>query len=234
MAKAQKKVARSSKGAFRGVTLVRSGTGGLTIKLSDFKGVDVTIIADGNVRIAKKPRVEEQTNDQGNDGDVIIASLDIKAYYVDDVLPDGWTVGPLSPTTGMPVKIEPVESALKGYQTWHKGQDRAKKMRGQGHARARQPDVDELNALYNGVVKAFRNDNTQFNTSGFYPYGLYWASRPLPMDPLSARVQYFRDGATRADCGDKDDPYALVRIIADLPHIILLNKKDEVIYAPQP
>jgi len=130
-----------------------------------------------------------------------------QAYNIGDVLPDGWVVGPVSPETGIVMAIEPAENALDGYQTWYAGEDHAVKLlHDQGHANARQPTDTELNTIYNEVVEAGRNDNTEFdNTSdsnlyGAYRSGMYWSSTLAPdlSLPDLARIRFFNDGGRRA------------------------------------
>lgn len=217
---AARKRMRSLRGEFKGISLSRSETGALTVDVSSLSDVDVTVIKNGNGRVVKFSAAEEQTNAQGNNERVINASVDKRAYNIGDVLPDGWVVGPVSPTTGKPIAIEPVAGALDGYKTWHEGKDHAKTLRGQGHASARQPDADELNALYNGVVKAGRNRNAQFNTSGSIPFfGKYWSSTPHRSISDSARLQYFGDGVRNWHF--KDSARARVRCVRDEPAIAL-------------
>jgi hypothetical protein len=231
MAKAQENIAqRSLRGAFEGITLQRSETGALTVDVSALNGVNVTVITNGNGRVMKLTPVEEQANAQGHDEGVINASVDKRAYNVGDVLPDGWIVGPVSPTTSKPIAIEPVAGALEGYQTWYKGEDHAKELRGQGHAGARQPDADELSALYNGVVKAGRNQNARFNTSGSVPYGGYWSSTPHRYVPGFARMQYFDAGYRFWHF--KGGASAQVRLVKDLENITLLGDDGKILYQP--
>lgn len=115
-----------------------------------------------------------------------------QAYKVDDVLPDGWVVGPRSPETGIVMHLEPVSGALDGYRTWNQGEEHAAALRGQGHANARQPSDSELKAIYKAVVKAGRNGNAKLNTSGSTPYGSYW-TRTTTRDG-GAWIQYFDSG----------------------------------------
>ncbi len=178
------------KGVFEGVTLQKSETSGLTIDLSALKGVDVTILTDGTIKL--KAPAREQTNEPC----VINGAVDQRAYNIGDVLPDGWIVGPVSPDTGIVMAIEPVAGALDGYQTWHKGENHAAELRRKGHANARQPSDVELNAIYNGVVQAGRNDNARFDTSDTIPYGQYWTSKQKPNAQKEALVQYLKAGGT--------------------------------------
>lgn len=223
MKKAEEKTVfrRSLSGYFKGITLSRSEDG-LTIDVSSLNGVDVTVITNGNGRVVKYSLAEEQTNAVG----VISSSINTQAYNIGDVLPDGWIVGPISPTTSKPIAIEPVAGALEGYQTWYKGEDHAKGLHDQGHADARQPDADELNALYNGVVKAGRNQNAQldttaFDTSGSNPYGNYWSSTPDQDNPHTAWMQYFDDGSRYLYF--KVRAKARVRCVRDEPGLTLAS-----------
>lgn len=210
--------------SINGVTLIIDADGRPTLKASG----DATIITNGNITaystdgnvtaytngtvqlIAPAP---EQTNG-------LAATVTKQAYNIGDVLPDGWIVGPVSPDTGIVMSIEPVAGALDGYKTWHQGEKRAAELRGKGNANARQPSDNELNALYNDVVKAGRNSNAQFNTSDSSPYGGYWASTTHPDDRDDvARVQYFDDGGR--SWVYKDGAGARVRCVRDEPKLSL-------------
>jgi hypothetical protein len=154
---------------------------------------------------------------------VINASVDKRAYNIGDVLPDDWVVGPRSPKTGIVMAIEPVSTALDGYKTWHQGEDHAAELRGQGHANARQPSADdnndELNAIYNDVVKAGRNSNAKLNTSGSDPCGKYCSGTTEPGQRDSIRIQYFDDGTKYLSF--KVDALARVRCVRDEPGLTL-------------
>lgn len=184
---------------------------GVCIEVS--AGGDIVAYTNGSVKLrppanGEMPSAEER----------VTASVNKQAYNIGDVLPDGWVVGPMSPTTGKPMAIEPVSGALKGYETWHKGEEHAEALRIQGHTGARQPDFDELNAIYNGVVKAGRNRNAQFDVSGFKPYSGYWSSTTLPVLRRFARVRFFSESPT---WHSKDDAYAHVRCVRDEPGLTL-------------
>jgi len=204
-------------GAFEGVTLQKSAPASLTVDLSALNGVDVTIITGGTVQL--KAPATEQTNEKG----VIHTSVDTRAYNIGDVLPDGWIVGPVSPDTGIVMAIEPVAGALDGLHLWHKGRDHAAELRGKGHANARQPTTKELNAIYNDVVKAGRNDHAQFNTRNHCPHGVYWTCMLHQDHRELRRVQYFSNG--RQDWHYKDRTqgtiyekyHARVRCVRDEP-----------------
>ena len=230
MAKAatQEATERRLKGDFKGVTLIRAENGDLTVKISDLSGsqitfdvadlngVDATIIASGGAKIVKQVRVEKQDNVL----ETTQSSVDAKAYSIGDTLPDGWVVGGTSPTTGKIFSVEPVAGALDRYQTWHTGEDRAKTLLAEGHENARQPDMAELNVLYNDVVRADRNQNAQLNTRGSSPFGIYWSSEAHPANPDIARVQYFGDGCCRG-ASYKDNAIARVRCVRDEPGLTL-------------
>lgn len=204
-----KPATRQLKGDFQGITLERSATGALSIDVSALNGVDVTIVTNGDGRIVKQAPVEEAAN----------ISVYKRAYKIGAVLPDGWIVGPVSPTTGKPIAIEPVAGALEGLQTWYRGEDHAKELRGQGHAGARQPDTAELNALFRGFTKATSNQHAQFDTSGSNRYGMYWSSAPDRRGPDSARVQCFNGNSKPWPL--KSYASARVRCVRDEPRIKL-------------
>lgn len=203
---------------FEGVTLRKSETGSLTVDFSALNGVDVTVITGAN-KVQLTPAGEQTPKESG----ALAATVTKQAYNIGDVLPDGWVVGPRSPKTGIVMAIEPVSGALDGYKTWHQGEDHAKELREQGHANARQPSAnnnnDELNAIYNEVVKAGRNGNAKLNTSGYYPYGGYWSGKMLPDDRGDAPVQCFGGGGRF--WGFKGDAYARVRCVRDEPGLTL-------------
>lgn len=240
---------------FTGVTLRKSDTGSLTVDLSAFNGVDVTIITDSTVQPNPEPLhaprwifaagvlafaagcaipgsvpprdqrtpMDDMNDTKGNEPDVIYTSLDKRAYRIGDVLPDGWVVGPRSPKTGIVMSLEPVSGALDGYKTWYQGEDHAKELREQGHANARQPSADnnndELNAIYNEVVKAGRNDNARLNTFDFHPFGKYWSGTTGPVFRGLARIQSLGSGLRFVLY--KDDAFARVRCVRDEPGLTL-------------
>lgn len=143
----------------------------------------------------------------------ITATVTKQAYNIGDVLPDGWIVGPVSPDTGLVIAIEPESGAPDGYATWHQGQNHAAELRGKGHANARQPSENELNAIYNDLVKAGRNGNAQFNISGSDLGCGYWASTTGPLGWGRARIQCFNDGFQ--SCGYKNGAHARARCVRD-------------------
>lgn len=143
-------------------------------------------------------------------------SVDPKtAYSVGDSLPDGWVVAGISPTTGKPFSMEPASGALEGYYTWYKGEAHAKKLRKAGNKNARQPDDNELNAIYRNVVNAGRNQNSKLNTRVSDPFGRYWSSTPDPVGADYARLQYLDDGGR--DWSYKGYTGARVRVVRDEP-----------------
>lgn len=209
-----------------GITLMIDADGRPTLKASG----DATIITNGNITaystdgnvtaytngtVQLKAPAPEQTNGTN-------ATVTKQAYNIGDVLPDGWIVGPVSPDTDIVMSIEPVSGALDDYKTWHQGEKRAAELCGKGNANARQPSDNELNALYNDVVKAGRNNNAQFNTSGsvpYGPYGAYWSSTTGPSSRVIARVQYLDDGNRVWDY--KNNVAACVRCVRDESGITL-------------
>ncbi len=172
---------------------------------------------------AVKQEFEGPTREQTNEPDVINASVDKRAYNIGDVLPDGWVVGPCSPKTGIVMALEPVAGALDGYKTWHEGEKHATALCSQGHANARQPcaddDNDELNVIYNEVVKAGRNGNAKLNTSGSDLEDKYWSGTTVPGNPRHARVRYLDDGFSLANYTDA--AHARVRCVRDEPGLKL-------------
>lgn len=152
-----------------------------------------------------------------------MAEVTKKAYNIGDVLPDGWVVGPVSPDTGIVMAIEPVSGILEGDSTWYQGDDHAAALRSKGQTNARQPSTNELNAIYNDVVKAGRNSAAQFDVSPLNydsPFGLYWSSTTAPNpDQAYAQVQYFSDGLRV--WGFKEYANARVRCVRDEPGLTL-------------
>lgn len=216
-------MAKAVKQEFEGV-VSSDGNGHIVISLSDLPA-DAGFIIEGlkGRSVQFRELAREQTPEQNNVPGVINASVDKRVYNIGDALPDGWVVGPRSPKTGIVMSLEPVAGALDGYKTWHQGQDHAAELRGQGHANARQPSADgnsdELNAIYNDVVKAGRNGNAKLNTSGSSPFGEYWSSTTHPVIRASARMQYFGDGDRHWDF--KDGACARVRCVRDEPGLTL-------------
>lgn len=184
-----------------------------------WNGAAVTIIGNADGISIKQTPVKEPTNEAG----AIKTSVDKRAYNVGDVLPDGWVVGPRSPQTGIVMAIEPVSGALEGYKTWYQGEDHAKELREKGNANARQPGADnnndELNSIFNEVVKAGRNQKAQFNASGSDPYGRYWSGTSHPVYRDYARMQYFGDGIRGGYF--KVYAYARVRCVRDEPGLMV-------------
>jgi hypothetical protein len=182
---------------------------------------NVTAYTNGTVQV--KAPAPEQTNALTATVTEKVYTIDdvIPAYNIGDVLPDGWVVGPRSPRTGIVMSLEPASTALDGYKTWYQGEDHAKDLREQGHTNARQPSADnnnnELNAIYNEVVKAGRNGNAQLNTSDSGPYGIYWSSTTAGPGPdrqdLMAVQKFLIDGTVCIDY--KDDATARVRCVRD-------------------
>jgi len=205
------------------MTLVIDADGKPTLKTSG----DATIITNGNITaystdgnvtayingtVQLKASAPEQTNG-------LAAAVTKQACNIGDVLPDGWVVGPVSPDTGFVMSIEPAAGALYGYKTWYQGQARAAELRGQGNANARQPSRNELNALYNNIVKAEHNGNAKFGESVFGPFGEFWSSTTLLFTQGGARIQFFDNGAR--DWHYKDLATARVRCVRDEPKLSL-------------
>ena len=149
------------------------------------------------------------------------APIKKKTYQIGDVLPDGWIVGPVSPTTHKVIAIESPKTAPQEYRRWHAGESHAEKLRTQGHTNARQPNSNELTALYNEIVKADRNQAAQLNTE---PYiGKYWASDSPQSAGRQPNIAYIQrlDSGVRAE-EFKDDVIARVRCIRDEPELQLI------------
>ena len=193
-------------------------------KIIRVNGATITAMPDGIIAIdtpvqLKAPAAEKTPKESG----ALAATVTKQAYNIGDVLPDGWVVGPRSPKTGIVMAIEPVSGALDGYRTWYRGEDHAADLRGKGHANARQPSADgnndELNAIYNEVVKAGRNGNAKLNTSGSNPYGRYWSGTTDPDSRDDARMQYLNGGYRLWSF--KGDAFARVRCVRDEPGLTL-------------
>lgn len=140
---------------------------------------------------------------------------DPNAHEIGAKLSDGWIVMGVSPDTGDVFSAEPVLHVLKGYQSWHSGENRAHKLRKAGHDNARQPSPGELSAIYNHVIKAHRNHHADFNTSTCTPYGVYWGAIQKPGAANDAWVQYMDDG--RSNFGITRFSNARVRCVRDEP-----------------
>lgn len=185
--------------------------GEVEVELTD--GGGFTLKKDGNEVLSYKPFSADAT--------IAAIRVDEKtAYKVGSSLPDGWIVGPVSPDTGHPVSFEPAVGALEGYQTWHKGEEHAAQLRGQGHANARQPSAGEWTAAYNEVVRAGRNQEAKLNTSDSYPSATYWTSASYPANPDHARTQRL-DNGDKGRC-NKNEAAARVRCIRNEPGVNLL------------
>ena len=208
-------------GAFKdvtGVTVSRSEMGAVTLDLSALN-VGVEILTNDDVRIV------EQNPANNNKLGVIKTSVDKKVYNIGDVLPDGWIVGPISPTTGNPIAIEPKSGALDGNQTLQAGKDHAKKLRKQrGNETACLPDRDTLHEIYNEIVVAGHNGEAEFDIEdGEWP-DKYWSSTPHPTVSGRVGVHYFSNGIENwFYTGDSKD--ARVRCIRDAPEISLAVPK---------
>ena len=206
----ENQAARSLRGDFKGITVIRSEGGALTVDVSALGDIDVTVVTSGHGKVMKQTLVEELDNTQ---------TVTKEAYNIGDILPDGWVVMGISLDTDMPFSCEPKESALDGYQAWRTGENHALALREAGNLNARQPTDKELNTIWEGVVKACRNDNAKLNTSGSRPYGKYWSSAPNLSCPDHMRFQYLDSG--RREWGLKNDR-ARVRAVRDEPRIKIL------------
>ena len=207
-------------GAFGPVSI---NVNGLEISV-DAKG-NATIITDGTVTAYGRNIIAHSDNvtikpvtETGSKG-ALETSMDPQACNIGDKLPDGWIIMGVSPDTGEVFSAEPEANVLDGYQTWHKGEERAKDLRDAGHKNARQASKEELSVIYNDVVKAGCNDNAKFNTSGSFPYGIYWSSTQGRDGPDFAWVQYLDDGHRL--WLHKDDACARVRCVRDEPGLKL-------------
>ena len=175
-----------------------------------FNAFHTIITAYLPLKVMNKPNVPSPT-----DG-VEDVNLQL-AYQVGDVLPDGWIVGPVCPVTGKSIAIEPVSGSLEGLQAWHEGEVHALLLREEDHMRARQPDNGELRAIYNSIVIANRNINTQFNTSRSGSY--YWSGTSSPhYSGADARIQYFGEGGN-SYWDFKKFSAARVRFVRDEPDL---------------
>lgn len=201
---------------------VSIGINGLEISVDEQGNATIitngTITAHGKSIIAHSDNVKIKPATETSAEEASETPLDPKTFNIGDELPDGWVIMGISPDTGEVFSAEPEADALDGYQTWYKGYERAKYLRDAGNKGARQPSKEELSVIYNDVVKAGRNDNAKFNTSGSFPCGKYWSSS-LVQDhrgiPCFARFQYLGDGSRSWD--RKGDTDARVRCIRDEP-----------------
>ena len=168
--------------------------GGIHFKWTDGHGFKL-------MREVKNEGLVEILNYSPADSDTLVKFDEKTAYNVGDVLPDGWIVGPVSRTTGNPIAIEPIESALKGHQTWEGACKHVEELSKQGHLNVRNADYEELTSIFNVMVKHGRNKDTAFETSELapdgskgYPWAAYWSS-PDKNDLSSfARAVFFDRG----------------------------------------
>lgn len=211
---------------FDGVTLARTENG-LIVDVSSLSGVDVTVILGGDNRIVK------QTPVCGSEI-VFNTFLDKQAYCIGDVLPDGWIVGPVSPTTGKPISIQPSAELLEGCQTWYDGENFVKQLCSQGYAGARQPDEGELTAIFTQIMDKQRNLHAKFSLSDDR---WIWTSSPVEGCPDQAvAMQYdLYEGGGNVRFPHKENPYGHVRIVRDQEDIMIIDsEKSQVLYCPEP
>ena len=199
---------------------VKLENGGFTVDITNGNitvyGGNATAHTDGTVQL-KAPTAE-----QNNVLETTQSSVDTKAYSIGDALPDGWVVGGISPTTGAIFSVEPVTSALDGYQTWYIGEDRAKTLLAEGHENARQPDMAEWYALHDNIVKADRNQEARIDTRND-PSGQYWSSETHPKNSCYARLQYFDNGGAQG-LSVKGSTICYIRCVRDEPGLTLAYK----------
>lgn len=217
MAKPNEEPTQSSlKDDFSIVTIERSDNGVLTIDVSSLGDTDIDVITTGKGLVRERVKITATDNTTYE----TTTSIEPKTYKICDILPDGWIVGPISPTTGKPIAIEPTAEALQGYLSWHEGEKHAKHRRDQGHAGARQADFDELRVLFHEVAEKLPcNQVARFNRRGHPPYGKYWLSSEYFKDRQFAHLRLFGFGHDHWDHKDKRAAY--VRIIRDEPNLKL-------------
>lgn len=178
--------------------------------------IDASLLPPGTgieIRENTDTQLRAPAVEQDNDRNLTESSVTKAAYNIGDKLDNGWIVGPVSPTTGHVMVIEPVESALEGYQTWYKGEEHAKELD------ARQPDENELNTLYNEVVKAGHNQHARLDAGADFSLVSHWSSSSHPNYSCFARIRYFFNGPSAWK--HKDLRTALVRVVRDAPELTL-------------
>lgn len=148
-----------------------------------FLGNNPNIIIKGLQNAASVEIVDPILTPANNSDNNLIAQINQIAYKIGDILPDGWIVGPPSPTTGKPFAIEPPSIALKESQTWEIGQNHAKILLEQGYKNARQPDTDELKAIQRHIVMTKQNHNSQLDEKAYY-----WSSEQDKMIYTRAQI----------------------------------------------
>ncbi len=207
MAKTDQTADQSSLGnEFEGVVSRRNGR--IVVDISSLPEGALIDVIMGNKSVDLLP----PANDDGS-------AVNKKAYNIGDTLSDGWVVGPVSPTTGHVMSIEPADRALSGLQRWQDGEDHAEYLKSQGHINARQADTTELNALYNDVVKADLNEAAKFETGDGQFHSGHWASSDHKNGEEAAQIQFMDNG--RTNWGHKMSYGAHVRCVRDEPDIEL-------------
>lgn len=144
---------------------------------------------------------------------------DFKNANIGDELPDGWIIMGVSSETGEVFSAEPETMTLKGRQPWEAGQVHAGQLRDAGHANARQPDKQELNAMYNS--KAVIPEGSKFNSKGSLPFGWHWSSSETDSGTAFAQVL----GARYSGWLDKNSisTRSYVRCVRDEPQLTPLK-----------
>lgn len=155
------------KDEFREIT-VRSDSGEVVIDLSSIKqsGLKLSLIVNNDVFLLSPAKEQDSTQKALN------FTLEPLASQIGHVLEDGWIVAGFSPNNGMMFSIEPPDSALQGEVTWFEGSAHAIELRSMGHESARLPSKDELNVIYNNLVKGGHENVTGLGA------GSHWSSSP--------------------------------------------------------
>ncbi|MFP4386030.1 MAG: hypothetical protein ACLFRA_02340 [Alphaproteobacteria bacterium] len=145
------------------------------------------------------------------------AQINGRSYDIGSVLPDGWILGPLSPTTGRHLKIEPPDENINGDITWDEGEFRAHKI----EKGARHPTLAELKAIYKHIVRGGQDENTMLAT-GIFTSRQYWTSTPYNnAHPGIAMTLHVDHGATY--CHLKHNKSATSRLVRDGYEPLLLE-----------
>jgi|MDSW01.2.fsa_nt_gb hypothetical protein len=197
----------------------------LTIDVADLKDANVHMITGGNA-VTIEPGHSVSKDFQSGQENVIETSVTDETYYIGDVLPEGWgkhtgwIVGPVSPTSGETMLIAPPSKRSQNYQTWKKGERDAKNLLREGFENARQPDTEELFAIFSGVVKEKLNKHAKIvkrDDPQTHAYARYWSSSSMSTDENQAEVQHMDGYGGLRTTRNKKTPDSLSLPVCDAP-----------------
>jgi hypothetical protein len=172
------RVFRVASGDFAGVAFHQMKDGSVIIDASVLGAVNVSLLTqddpiDKSVLQVQNNVASSSCNRSGSDRGF---KLDGKTYQIGDVLPDGWILGPVSPSTNSHLAIEPVKE-LDTCVTWPQAEAFVNKYRSSGMERARLPDRKELKAIFRELVIKERNVNAMLGVCEVGGSSHYWANR---------------------------------------------------------